>query len=78
MSQREIYNDILDNLRLRRRVNLLTKNETAQELKISTSTLDKMARAGEIKNIKVGGQVRYTITEVARIIAGLEDSEQDD
>ena len=38
---------------------LLTREETAERLRISTRTLDNMAEAGEIQPVRIRGRVLY-------------------
>ena len=47
---------------------LLTKREVSKEMNISEGTLDNIRRSGDIENIKIGGQVMFTLCEVARFI----------
>lgn len=37
-----------------------TRKETADQLKISLSTLDKLINTGQIMSFKVGGQIRIS------------------
>ena len=47
---------------------LLTKKEAANELSISTETLDRMRRNGELKSVMVNKQVRIQLSEIARVV----------
>ena len=47
---------------------LLTKKEAANELSISTETLDRMRRNGEIKSVMVNKQVRIQLSEIAKVV----------
>ena len=47
---------------------LLTKKEAANELSISTETLDRMRRNGELKSVMVNKQVRIKLSEIARVV----------
>ncbi len=47
----------------------LSKEVTAIELNISTSTLDRLRKRGEIKSKKVSGQIMFTLGEIANYLA---------
>ncbi len=47
---------------------VLTKQETASELKVSWITLDRMRQAGKIQAKKVGQRVLFPIKEVAKFL----------
>ncbi|GIT99712.1 hypothetical protein TSL6_02190 [Sulfurovum sp. TSL6] len=47
---------------------ILNKKDTAFYLDISTMTLDRMRLAGDIRSIRVGGQVKFRAKEIARLI----------
>ena len=47
---------------------LLTKKETANELNISSATIDKKRKNGELNSRKIGGGVYFTIEEIARFV----------
>lgn len=47
---------------------LLTKKETAEELNISTMTLDRLRQTGAIRSKKIGGGVFFTLDEIARFV----------
>ncbi len=49
---------------------LLNKVQTAQELSVSRATLDTWRKKGLIKSQMIGQQVRFNVTEVARIVMG--------
>lgn len=48
---------------------LLTKKEAATRLAVSTSTIDRMLRDGELSRVVVRKSVRIIEDEVARLIA---------
>jgi len=58
----------LDNLQSRFKKSLLNKKETARELNISQTTLDRLRNSGEIKSKKVGGGIFFTINELATFL----------
>jgi hypothetical protein len=58
----------LDNLQQRYPRSLLKKKETAKELHISTSTLDRLRRSGVINSKKVGGGIYFTLKEIASFL----------
>lgn len=47
---------------------LLNKKEAAQELGISTSSLDRLRQKGSIKSKQVGGLICFSISEIASFI----------
>ncbi|WP_415407977.1 helix-turn-helix domain-containing protein [Sulfurovum sp. CS9] len=48
---------------------LINKEEAARELGgISTETVDRMRRNGEIESKQVRGQIKFSITEIARFM----------
>ncbi len=47
---------------------LLTKKETAQELNISSATVDRLRKNGELNSRKIGGGIYFTLEEIARFI----------
>lgn len=49
---------------------LITKNEAARELRISSATIDRMRRSGDISSNRIGGKVMFKIDEVIRLIEG--------
>jgi len=55
----------LDNLQSRYQKSLLNKKETAKEIGISTNTLDRLRKNGEIKSKKVGGGIYFSLNELA-------------
>ena len=58
----------LENIQKRYNKSLLSKVETARELNISQSTLDRLRKYGEIKSKRVGGGIFFTISEIALFI----------
>lgn len=47
---------------------LLNKTKTAKELSVSRATLDRMRQSGLIRSQRIGQQVRFHVTEIARIV----------
>ncbi len=47
---------------------LLSKVQAAKELSVSRATLDRMRKDGSLKSQLVGQQVRFNVTEVARVV----------
>lgn len=43
---------------------LSTKKQVTEYLKISISTLDRLTKAGRIKSLKVGNQVRFDLNDL--------------
>ena len=58
----------LDNLQYRYKKSLLTKKETALEIGVSTTTIDRLRKSGDLKSKKVGGGVFFTLNEIANFI----------
>ena len=49
---------------------LVTKKEAARELRISSATIDRMRRNGEISSNRIGGQIMFRIDEILKLIEG--------
>lgn len=47
---------------------LLTKKETAHELNISSATVDRLRKTGELGSKKIGGGIYFTLEEIARFV----------
>lgn len=47
---------------------LLTKKETAHELNISSATVDRLRKNGELNSRKIGGGIYFTLEEIARFV----------
>ena len=47
---------------------LLTKKETAIELNLSSATIARLRKNGELNSRKIGGGVYFTIEEIARFV----------
>lgn len=62
--------DYAESLRKQYGTALLSKHQAAKELSISRATLDRMRLDGQIKSQRIGQQVRFNATEVARIVMG--------
>jgi hypothetical protein len=58
----------LENLQQKYKKSLLSKKETAEELSISTATLDRLRKQGLIRSKKVGGGIFFTLKELATFI----------
>ena len=66
MSDQEKIEKVLQN---KYNTMLLGKKETAREIgKVSTATLDRLRKNGEIASKKILGQVKFSVAEVARFI----------
>ena len=59
-----------ESLRKQHGTALLSKKITAKELSVSRATLDRLRKSGQIKSQKIGQQVRFNVTEVARVVMG--------
>jgi len=57
-----------DNLQQKYQKSLLSKKETARELNISQSTLDRLRKNGEIKSKKVGGGIYFSLNELVQFL----------
>ena len=55
----------LENLQQRYKKSLLSKKETAEELSISTATLDRLTKKGLIRSKRIGGGIYFTLNEIA-------------
>ncbi len=66
----ENINTYSESLRKQYGTALLSKTQASKELSISRATLDRLRTDGQIKSQKVGQQIRFNVTEVARIIMG--------
>jgi excisionase family DNA binding protein len=49
------------------RLRLYTKREAAAQLRISARTLDRLIAAGKLSASKIGGQIRISESEIARL-----------
>lgn len=58
----------LENLQQKYKKSLLNKKEAAEELSISTATLDRLRKQGLIRSKKVGGGIFFTLKELATFI----------
>ena len=58
----------LENLKQKYKKSLLSKKEAADELSISTATLDRLRKQGLIRSKKVGGGIYFTLNELATFI----------
>ena len=66
----ENINTYAESLRKEYGTALLSKYQAAKELSISRATIDRMRIDGQIKSQRVGQQVRFNVTEIARIVIG--------
>ena len=66
----ENINKYAESLRKQFGTALLSKAQAAKELSISRATLDRMRQEGLIKSQRVGQQVRFNVTEIARVVMG--------
>lgn len=57
-------------MRLEEAPDLLTRQEAAELLRVSLTTLTRLTRAGQLGRIKVGRQVRIPRTAIDRYLAG--------
>lgn len=58
----------LEYLQHKYKKSLLSKKEAAEELSISTATLDRLRKQGLIRSKKVGGGIYFNLTEIATFI----------
>jgi len=49
---------------------LLTREDAAAMLKVSTDTVDRLVRAGGLSFVRIGAQIRFTIADMEAFIAG--------
>ena len=56
---------IVENIQQRYKKSLLSKKEAAEELNISTATLDRLRKKGLIRSKRVGGGIYFTLNEIA-------------
>ena len=47
---------------------LLTRKEVAQKMRVSYPTLKRWADSGLISSIKIGGTVRYKLSEIEQLL----------
>lgn len=66
----ESTNTYAERLRKEHGTALLSKKAAAQELGISTATIDRMRNDGEIKSKVVKGQVKISVVEIAKYVVG--------
>ena len=60
--------EFIEMLRLNYNKMLLSKKETANELNISQTTIDRLRQNGQIKSRKVGGGIYFSLNEIARFV----------
>jgi len=54
----------------RRTRSMLTRESAAAYLAVSTRTLDRIVRAGELRAYRIGGHRRFRIEDIDEFIAG--------
>jgi excisionase family DNA binding protein len=54
----------------RRVQTLLTREDAATMLKVSTDTVDRLVRAGGLSFVRIGAQVRFTVADMEAFISG--------
>ncbi len=64
----ENTNAFAESLRKQYGTALLNKAQSSKEISISRATLDEWRKKGLIKSQMVGSQVRFNVTEVARVV----------
>ena len=47
---------------------LITRNQACEVLAISERTLDRLAKSGEIKPMRIGRSIRYHLDEIRRFV----------
>jgi len=57
-------------MRLEEAPDLLTRQEAAELLRVSLTTLTRLTKAGQLGHVKVGRQVRIPRTAIDRYLAG--------
>lgn len=60
--------ELIEMLRTNYKRSLLSKKETANELNISQSTVDRLRKSGAISSRKVGAGVYFTLDEIASFV----------
>ena len=66
----ENTNTYAESLRKQYGTALLSKAQASKEVAVSRATIDRMRQDGQIKSQRVGQQVRFNVTEVARVVMG--------
>lgn len=61
--------EIVEILQKKYKKMLLSKAETAIELNVSQTTIDRFRKQGIIKSKKMGGQIFFTLSTVAEFLA---------
>ena len=56
---------------MQQQAELLTVNETAAMLRFSAEHVRRLARAGTLPGVKVGDSWRFPVSEIKRLIAGV-------
>ena len=64
MQQEKIYNGLY----AKHNRFVLNKKETAKELHVSTASIDRMRKNGQLKSKMINGQVFFTLGEVSRFL----------
>ena len=60
--------EFIEMLRTNYKRSLLSKRETANELNISSATIDRLRKSGAISSRKVGGGIYFTLDEIANFV----------
>lgn len=60
--------EFIEMLRTNYKRSLLSKRETANELNISQATVDKLRKSGAISSKKIGGEIYFTLDEIANFV----------
>lgn len=47
---------------------MLSKRETASEIRVSEMTIDRLRKEGDISSTKIGGQIFFSIVEISRFL----------
>jgi excisionase family DNA binding protein len=64
--------DEIQNVEGQSQSEILTVNEVASYLKVSPTTVRKLAKAGKLPYFKIGGSVRFSRRQMAAILKGKE------
>jgi excisionase family DNA binding protein len=59
-----------DAVNLSQSLRLLTRNEVAEVLDVSLKVLDRLVRDGHIVRLKMGGKVRFRLSDVEAFLTG--------
>ena len=59
---------INEQIQLRHNKSILNKDETAKELGVSTATIDRLRKSGQLRSKKIGGGIFFTVNEIASFL----------